>query len=124
MSHPAQTAAYSALGWNLKRATMSDKKLDMGYTVYEYEGIDWMEDVDAPKDEVDALDMSTFAKYVAKDFGWDEKTGSILNRVTSSTSGIAYTDQFEGYWTGRFNYGCTKPNANGWVDALSVPTGF
>lgn len=123
-SHPAQTAAYSALGWNLKRASMSDKKIDLGYTAYEYEGIDWNEDVDAPKDEVDALDRSTFKKFVAKAPGWDEKTGSILRQVPSSTSGIAYTDQFEGYWTFRFNYGCTRPNKNGWVDNLSVPTGF
>ena len=123
-SHPAQTAAYSALGWSLKRSDMGNKALDFGYTRYEYEGIDWNEDVDMLKDEINVLDKSTFKKYVAKEAGWDEKTGSILRQVPSSTSGIAYTDQFEGYWTFRFNLGCERPNKNGWVDALAVPTGF
>jgi hypothetical protein len=123
-SHPAQTSAYSALGWNLRRFEGSSKSIDLGFKAYEYEGIGWVEDVDAPKDEIDAIDWSTMAKYVAKDFGWEEKSGSILKQVPSATSGIAYTDQFEAYFTGRYNYGCTKPNANGWVDALAVPTGF
>ncbi len=123
-SHPAQTAAYSSLGWNLKRFTGDSKSIDLGFTTYEYEGISWSEDVDAPKDEVDALDFSTFMKFVAKDPAWDEKTGSIIRQVPSATSGIAYTDQFEAYLVGRYNFGCTKPNANGWVDALAVPTGF
>lgn len=123
-SHPAQTSAYSSLGWNLKRFDGASKSLDLGYTTYEYEGINWVEDVDAPKTRVDAIDWSTMGKYVAKDFGWDDKTGSILRQVPSATSGIAYTDQYEAYWTGRFNYGCTRPNKNGWVDSLAVPTGF
>jgi len=123
-SHPAQTAAYSALGWNLKRFTGNSKSIDLGFTEYEYEGIGWVEDVDAPKDEINALDWSTFEKYVAKDFGWDDKSGSILRQVPSTTSGIAYTDQYEAYLTARYNYGCTRPNKNGWVDALAVPTGF
>lgn len=123
-SHPAQTSAYSSLGWQLKRYEGKAKSLDLGYTVYEYEGINWVEDVDAPKDEVNVIDWSTMRKYVAKEFGWDDKTGSILRQVPSATSGIAYTDQFEAYWTGRFNYGCTRPNKNAWVDALAIPTGF
>ena len=123
-SHPAQTAAYSALGWGLKRFNGSAKSVDLGFTTYEYEGINWVEDVDAPKDEVDAFDWSTFGKYIAKDFGWDDKSGSILRQVPSATSGIAYTDQYEAYMTARYNYGCTRPNKNGWVDSLAVPTGF
>ena len=123
-SHPAQVTAYNSLGWGLKRFSGEAKSLDLGYTTFEYEGINWVQDVDAPKDEVDAIDWSTMGKYEAKRFGWDEKTGSILRQVPSSTSGIAYKDEYEAYWTGRFNYGCTRPNKNGWVDALAVPTGF
>ena len=123
-SHPAQTAAYSALGWNLKRFEGTSKSVDLGFTAYEYEGINWVEDVDCDKAEVRAIDWSTMQKYVAKDFGWDEKSGSILKQVPSTTSGIAYTDQFEAYLTARFNFGCTRPNVNGWVDALAVPQGF
>ncbi len=123
-SHPAQTAAYSALGWNLKRFTGDSKSIDLGFTTYEYEGISWVEDVDAPKNRVDAIDWSTMGKYVAKDFGWDDKSGSILRQVPSTTSGVAYTDQYEAYMTARFNYGCTRPNKNGFIDLLAVPTGF
>ncbi len=123
-SHPAQTSAYSALGWNLKRSDMKSKSIDLGYTVYEYEGVNWVEDVDAPKNRVDFLDWSTFGKFVAKDYGWDDKTGSILRQVPSSTSGIAYKDQYEAYMTARHNYGCYRPNKNGFVDTLAVPTGF
>lgn len=123
-SHPAQTSAYSALGWNLRRYDGKAKSIDLGYTVYDYEGVNWVEDVDASKTTVDFIDWSTMEKYVAKDFGWDDKTGSILRQVPSTTSGIAYTDQYEAYWTGRYNYGCTRPNKNAFVDSLAVPPGF
>lgn len=124
VSHPCQTSAYSALGWNLKRFKGDDKTIDFGFTRYEYEGISWMEDVDCQKTSIYAVDFSTINKYVAKDFGWDEKTGSILRQVPSATSGIAYKDSFEAYWTGRYNYGCTRPNKNAWIDNLAVPSGF
>lgn len=123
-SHPAQTAAYSSLGWNLKRYEGTSKSIDLGFTTYSYEGIPWSEDVDCLKNEVDFIDWSTMGKYIAKDFGWDDKTGSILRQVPSSTSGIAYTDQYEAYLTARCNYGCTRPNKNGWVDTLTIPAGF
>lgn len=120
-SHPAQTSAYSALGWNLKRFTGDSKSIDLGYTTYDYEGISWVEDVDCDKDRLDFLDFSTMAKYVAKDFGWDDKTGSILRQVVGTN---AYKDQYEAYMTARYNYGCTRPNKNAFIDTLTVPTGF
>ncbi len=123
-SHPAQTSAYSALGWPLKRYDGMAKSVDLGFTTYEYEGINWVEDVDAPKTTVDAIDWSTMFKVTAKDIGWDDKTGATLRQVPSATSGVAYTDQYEAYLTGRFNFACNRPNINGWVDALAVPTGF
>ena len=121
-SHPSQTAAYSSLGWNLRRFTGDSKSIDLGFTAYEYEGINWVEDVDCPKDRIYAIDWSTMGKYIAKDFGWDDKTGSILRQVPSTTT--AYTDQYEAYMTARYNYGCTRPNKNGFIDLLAVPTGF
>ena len=120
-SHPAQTSAYSALGWNLKRFTGDSKSVDLGFTQYEYEGIGWTEDVDCFKDRVEFLDFSTMGKYVAKDFGWDDKTGSILRQVVGTS---AYKDQYEAYLTARYNYGCTRPNKNACVDSLTIPTGF
>lgn len=123
-SHPAQTSAYAALGWNLRRFTEKSSSMDLGFKTFDYEGVNWVEDVDAPKNTVDAINWDTIKKFTAKDFGWDEKTGAVLRQVPSSTSGIAYTDQFEAYYTARYNYGCTNPNANGFIDSLAVPTGF
>ncbi len=120
-SHPAQTSAYSALGWKLKRFTGDAKSVDLGFTAYEYEGINWVEDVDCDKDRLDFLDFSTLAKYVAKDFGWDDKTGSILRQVVGTST---YKDQYEAFMTARYNYGCTRPNKSAFVDALNVPVGF
>lgn len=120
-SHPAQTAAYSSLGWNLRRFSEKSKSIDLGFTTYEYEGIGWVEDVDCDKDRIEAIDFSTMEKYIAKDFGWDDKTGSILRQVPGTN---AYKDQYEAYLTGRYNYGCTRPNMNGFIDGLTVPTGF
>lgn len=120
-AHPAQVAAYSALGWNLKRFDGKSMSLDLGFTVHDYEGIGMVEDVDCDKDRLDFLDFSTFAKYIAKDFGWDNKTGSILRQVVGTN---AYKDQYEAYLTARYNYGCTRPNKNAFVDNLAVPTGY
>lgn len=120
-AHPCQVAAYSALGWNLKRFEGKSTSLDLGYTVHEYEGIPMVTDVDCDKDRVDFLDFSTFAKYVAKDFGWDNKTGSILRQVVGTSS---YKDQYEAFMTARYNYGCNRPNKNAWVEGLTVPTGY
>ncbi len=120
-SHPAQTAAYSALGWNLRRFDGKSKSIDLGFTQYEYEGVGWTEDVDCDKDRIDFTDFSTLGKYVAKDFGWDQKTGSILRQVVGTNS---YKDQYEAFLTARYNYGCTRPNKNAFVDSLAVPTGF
>lgn len=120
-SHPSQTSAYSSLGWNLKRFEGDSKSVDLGFTSYEYEGINWVEDVDCDKDRIEFVDFSTLAKYVAKDFGWDDKTGSILRQVVGTNS---YKDQYEAFMTARFNYGCTRPNKNAFIDGLTIPTGF
>jgi len=120
-AHPAQVSAYSALGWNLKRFEGSSKSLDLGFVTHEYEGIAMVQDVDCDKDRIEFIDFSTIAKYVAKDYGWDDKSGAVLSRVVGTN---AYKDQFEAYLTARFNYGCTAPNRNAFIDGLTVPTGF
>lgn len=119
--HPAQTTAYSSLGWGLKRWDGKSKAIDLGFSVYEYEGIGMVEDVDCDKDRIDFIDWSTIQKYVAKDFGWDNKTGSILRQVVGTSS---YKDQYEAFMTVRQNFGCTRPNKNAFVEGLTVPTGF
>lgn len=122
-SHPAQWSAYNALGWPLKRTDMKNMTVELGYTVAEYEGINWVQDVDCSKDVIYAIDFSTMFKVEGKAPGWDDKTGAILRQTPSSTAG-RYTDQYEAYWTFRYNYGCYRPNKNAWIDSLAVPTGF
>ncbi len=120
-SHMAQLASYSDLGWNLKRFEGKSKSLDLGYTVYGYEGINWVEDPDADKDRIDFIDFDSVQKYTVKDFGWDDKTGSIWNRVMGTN---AYKDQFEAYLTQRGNLGCVRPNSNAFIDGLTIPEGY
>jgi hypothetical protein len=120
-AHPAQVSAYHALGWNLKRFEGTSKSVDLGFVTSEYEGIAMVQDVDCDKDRVEFIDFSTMGKYVAKDYGWDDRSGAVLSRVVGTNS---YKDQFEAYYTGRFNYGCTAPNRNAFVDGLTIPTGF
>lgn len=119
--HPCQVAAYNALGWGLKKFDGASKSLDLGFTTQEYEGIPFVSDVDADKDRIDFIDFSTMAKYVAKDFGWDDLSGSTLHQVVGTTS---YKDQVEAFYTARYNYGCTNPNGNAFIDGLTIPTGY
>lgn len=121
-THPCQVAAYSALGWGLKRYEGKSKSLDLGFTIHEYEGIGMVEDVDCDKDRLDFLDFSTIAKYVAKDYGWDDKTGSILRQVVDTNGN--YKDQYTAFLTARHNYGCIRPNKNAFVNGLVVPSGY
>lgn len=121
-SHPCQAAAYNALGWQLKRFSGESKTLDLGYTQYEFETINWTVDVDCDKDRIDLIDFSTIQKYVTRDFGWDEKTGSILHQCVDSDG--AFLDQYEAFLVSRYNYGCTRPNKNAFVYGLTVPSGY
>lgn len=121
----SMSSAYSALGWNLKRYEGETKSFDIGYTTYDFEGIPLVEEVDCPKTSVFFVKWSTIKKFVAKNWGWDQTAGNeILRPVPSSTAGIAWTNQYEGYYGALFNYGCTDPRANGLIYAFALPTGF
>jgi hypothetical protein len=123
-SYESQWSQMSAMGWSLKRFDGKSKSLDLGYTTLEWEGIPWVTDVDCPKDLVFFLNWKTIQKFVTKDWGWDETTGSIFNRVPSSTSGVNFTDAFEGYYDIIMNYGCPDPRQNGLIYGLTVPSGY
>ncbi len=122
--YTAQTAAYASLGYNLKRAEMDSKSMDLGYTTYEFQGMNIVEEVDCSKSEAYFIDWDTIEKYVAKTWGWEDTDGRILRMVPSSTSGVAYTSQVEGYWTCDWNLGSPNPRANGRIISLAVPSGF
>jgi hypothetical protein len=119
------SSSYAALGWNLKRYDGPSKSIDLGYTSYDFEGIPWVEEVDCPKTSAFFIKWNTIKKFVAKNWGWDQTGGNeILRPVPSATSGIAWTNQYEGYYGALFNYGCTDPRANGQIINFALPTGF
>lgn len=123
-SYESQWSAIAALGWTLKRYDGKSKSLDLGYTALEWEGIPWVTEVDCPKDDVFFLNWKTIEKYVTKDWGWDETTGSIFNRVPSASANYNFTDAFEGYYDIICNFGCPDPRQNARIYSLTVASGY
>lgn len=123
LSHPAQLHAYMDMGWTLKRFNDANKKLDLGFTAVEWEGFPWIVDTDCPKDHIFAVDRDLMFKVVARELSFDDRTGSILRQVPSSTAG-QYTDAFVAYLLFRGNLGTYVPNAHVKLNGLSVPTGY
>jgi hypothetical protein len=123
LSHPAQLHAYMDMGWTLKRFNDANKKLDLGFTAVEWEGFPWIVDTDCPKDHIFAADRDVLFKVVARELSFDDRTGSILRQVPSSTAG-QYTDSFVAYLMARLNLGTYIPNAHTKLNGLSVPTGY
>ena len=123
-SYESQWSAIAALGWTLKRFDGKSKSMDIGYTALEWEGIPWVTEVDCPKDEVFFINWKMIQKFVTKDWGWDETTGAIFNRVPSTTTNVAFTDSFEGYYDVICNFGCPDPRQNARIHTLTVPTGY
>jgi hypothetical protein len=61
-------------------------------------------------------------KVTARKLSFDDRTGSILNRVPTTTGG--YNDAFVAYLEFRGNLGAYFPNANTAVVGLGVPAGY
>lgn len=122
-SHPSQLHAYMDMGWTLKRFNDANKKLDLGYTAVEWEGFPWIIDTDSPKDHIFAVDRDLMFKVVARELSFDDRTGSILRQVPSSTAG-QYIDAFVAYLIFRGNLGTYVPNGHVKSTGFSVPTGY
>ena len=122
-SHPSQLHAYMDMGWTLKRFNDANKKLDLGYTSVEWEGFPWIIDTDCPKDHIFFVDRDLMFKVTARELSFDDRTGSILRQVPSSTAG-QYTDAFVAYLIFRGNLGTYIPNAHTKINGLGVPTGY
>jgi hypothetical protein len=123
VSHPSQLHAYMDMGWTLKRFNDANKKLDLGFTAVEWEGFPWIVDTDCPKDHIFALDRDLIFKVISRELSFDDRTGSILRQVPSSTAG-QYTDAFVAFLIFRGNLGTYIPNAHVKLNGLSVPTGY
>ena len=123
ISHPAQLHAYMDMGWTLKRFNDANKKLDLGFNAVEWEGFPWIVDTDCPKDHIFFVDRDVMFKVVARELSFDDRTGSVLRQVQSSTAG-QYTDAFVAFLLLRGNLGTYVPNAHVKVNGLSVPVGY
>jgi hypothetical protein len=123
-SYMSQTAAYASLGYNLKRYEGKSMSMDLGYTTYDFQGMNWVEEVDCEKNGVYFMAFDELEKFVAKTWGWEDTDGRILRMVPSDTSGIAYTSQVEGYWTCDWNLGSPDPRQFGHIINLAVPAGY
>ena len=123
ISHPSQLHAYMDMGWTLKRFNDANKKLDLGYTAVEWEGFPWIIDTDCFKDHIFAIDRDLLFKVTARELSFDDRTGSILRQVPSSTAG-QYTDAFVAFLIFRGNLGTYVPNAHVKLNGLGVPTGY
>jgi hypothetical protein len=122
-SSTAQLHAYMDMGWTLKRFNDANKKLDLGYTAVEWEGFPWIVDTDCPKDHIFAVDRDLMFKVTARELSFDDRTGSILRQVPSSTAS-QYTDAFVAYLIFRGNLGTYIPNAHCKLNGLGVPAGY
>jgi hypothetical protein len=123
-SGPGQLHAYADMGWTLKRFQGGDaKKMDLGFTAYEWEGIPWIIDTDMPKDHLFHLDRSSLFKVTARELSFDDRTGSVLRQVPSSTAG-QYNDAFVAFLLFRGNLGTYSPNSNTKTTGLGVPAGY
>lgn len=121
-SHGSQLHAYVDMGWTLKQFFGPTMKMDLGYTAYEFEGIPWVLDTDAPRDTLYLLNKDSLLKVRARNLSFDDRTGSILNRVPTSSGG--WTDQFQAFLQFRGNLGAYAPNGNTALTGLGVPAGY
>lgn len=118
-SHGAQLHAYADMGWTLKEFNGNSMKMDLGYTAYEWEGIPWVIDTDAPVDTLYFVNKDSMLKTTARKLSFDDRSGSILNRVVNSSGN--WTDAFQAFLLFRGNLGCYFPNSNTAITGLNVP---
>lgn len=121
-SHGSQLHAYVDMGWTMKQFNGNAMKMDLGYTAFDFEGIPWVIDTDAPRDILYFLNKDSMLKTTARKLSFDDRTGSILNRVPTTTGG--YNDAFVAYLEFRGNLGCYFPNSNTSITGLGIPAGY
>lgn len=118
-SHGAQLHAFADMGWTMKQYEGTAMKMDLGFTAYAWEGVPWVIDTDAPRDTIYFVNKDSMLKVTARKLSFDDRTGSILNRVVNASG--QYLDAFQAFLEFRGNLGCHFPNANTVVNGLSVP---
>lgn len=102
---------YVSLGQSLKR--YSDMKLDRGFKMLSYNGVDFTVDVDTPPAALFMFADDHVQNGVVTPLSWDEKGGGVLKW----NAGFA---AFTGYCREYGNYVCDRPNATGRLQTLQV----
>jgi hypothetical protein len=97
----------------------TDLKLDGGFQVLEYNGRDFVVDVDCQDDTIYFLNRASIQKYGLFDLQFVEQTGGILKH-DSLTAG----DVFYGFMRAICNFGTTQRNANSKITNLPVDSNY
>lgn len=96
-----------------------DLKLDGGFQVLEYNGRDFVVDVDCQDDQIYFINKSSIQKYGLFDLQFVEQTGGILKH-DSLQSG----DVFYGFMRAICNLGTTQANANAKIVDLIIDSNY
>jgi len=96
-----------------------DLRLDGGFQVLEYNGRDFIVDVDCPDDQIYFLNRASIQKFGLFDLAFVEQTGGILKH-----SSLSAGDVFYGFMRAICNLGTTQANANAKIAELAVDSAY
>ncbi len=96
-----------------------DLKLDGGFQVLEYNGRDFLVDVDCQDDTVYLLNKASLQKYGLFDLAFVEQTGGILKHDSLSAGDVFYF-----YLRAICNFGTTQANANAKITDITVDDSY
>lgn len=97
----------------------TDLKMDGGFQVLEYNGRDFVVDVDCPDDTIWFLSDDTIKKFGLFELAFVEQGGGILKHES-----LAAGDVFYGFLRAICNLGTTQANANSQLTDLIVDTNY
>jgi hypothetical protein len=113
LSGKAQTQAYRNLAYSQKRYT--SMSVDQGFTKLEFNGKEWIEDVDCPSQYLFMLTKDTVKFGEVSAMNFMDRDGDVLKWSPGFMAYVAIPREY-----GNFVY--TRPNANGRLDNLAYPS--
>lgn len=114
IAHPQQTRKYLDVVTPLKRFDKT-QTLDSGYTALEWNGRQWMEDVDCPEDAIYLLNKKYYQKYINTPLTFADDDGNVLKWNPGFDGFICYLRTY-------MNMGSQRPNALARLENLVVPS--
>lgn len=96
-----------------------DQKMDGGFQVLEYNGREFLVDVDCQDDTIFFLTRESIQKFGLFDLQFVEQTGGILKH-----DNLAAGDVFYGFMRAICNFGTTQANANAKITELTVDSNY